>query len=180
MELAEAVQAGDLAAKTVNNALGTLVVCLNAAVEDGLLAVNPALRAERLPAGHIERDYLRLDEIPLYLDGCCAAYRPLAELLIGTGLRVSEALALRVSDLELHEASGTVIVYRSRKNGVVGSTKSDRFRAIEIGPVLAGLCVTHADISTTERYYGHLERHVLAAGAVATEEAIARAARVAR
>lgn len=35
----------------------------------------------------------------------------------------------------------------------------------------------HADISTTERYYGHLERHVLAAGAVATEEAIARAVR---
>ena len=34
----------------------------------------------------------------------------------------------------------------------------------------------YADISTTERYYGHLERHVLAAGAVATEDAIARAA----
>jgi integrase len=35
----------------------------------------------------------------------------------------------------------------------------------------------HADIRTTERYYEHLERHVLAAGAVATEEAIARATR---
>jgi integrase len=35
----------------------------------------------------------------------------------------------------------------------------------------------HADISTTERYYGHLERHVLAAGAMATEAAIARASR---
>jgi integrase len=34
----------------------------------------------------------------------------------------------------------------------------------------------HSDIGTTERYYGHLERHVLAAGAIATEEAIARAA----
>jgi integrase len=34
----------------------------------------------------------------------------------------------------------------------------------------------HADIGTTERYYGHLERHVPAAGAIATEEAIARAA----
>jgi integrase len=34
----------------------------------------------------------------------------------------------------------------------------------------------HADIGTTERYYGHLERHVLAAGAIATEDAIARAA----
>jgi integrase len=35
----------------------------------------------------------------------------------------------------------------------------------------------HADIGMTERYYGHLERHVLAAGAIATEDAIARAAR---
>ncbi len=42
-ELAEDVEAGELAAKTVNNALGTLVVCLNSAVNDGLLAVNPAL-----------------------------------------------------------------------------------------------------------------------------------------
>jgi integrase len=33
----------------------------------------------------------------------------------------------------------------------------------------------HADIGTTERYYGHLERHVLAAGAVATQQAILRA-----
>jgi integrase len=33
----------------------------------------------------------------------------------------------------------------------------------------------HSDIATTERYYGHLERHVLASGAVATEEAIKRA-----
>lgn len=35
----------------------------------------------------------------------------------------------------------------------------------------------HADIGTTERYYGHLERRVLAAGAAATEAAIARAVR---
>jgi integrase len=34
----------------------------------------------------------------------------------------------------------------------------------------------HADLATTERYYGHLERHVFAAGAVATEEAIRAAA----
>ena len=35
----------------------------------------------------------------------------------------------------------------------------------------------HAHIATTKHYYGHLERHVLAAGAVATEQAIASAAR---
>jgi integrase len=33
----------------------------------------------------------------------------------------------------------------------------------------------HADITTAERYYGHLERRILAAGAIAAEEAIARA-----
>jgi integrase len=269
-DLAEAVEAGDMAPKTVNNALGTLVVCLNSAVDDGLIVANPALRVGRLPAADIERDYLRLDEIPRYLDACSDVYRPLAELLIGSGLRISEALALRTGDLELDAAGGTIVVYRSRKKASVGSTKSDRFRSVEIGPAVsavlrdavarrtelasdrsdggfvfvmptrtskrsggvwesAGLArpfdrntisrdwhkhalqdaslrdmplhalrhtaaaswlaagnslmyvqrqLGHADISTTERYYGHLERHVLAAGAVATEEAIARASAV--
>ena len=121
-ELAEEVEAGELAAKTVNNALGTLVVCLNSAVDDGLLAVNPALRVQRLPPAHIERDYLRLDEIPRYLDACSDVYRPLAELLIGSGLRISEALALRVGDLELEaerssstaRGSSTPLARRSR------------------------------------------------------------------
>jgi integrase len=267
-ELADEVEAGALAPKTVNNTLGTLVVCLNAAVEDGVLAVNPALRVQRLPAGHIEREYLRLEEIAGYLDACSSAYRPLAELLIGSGLRISEALGLTLGDLELEETGGTIIVYRSRKKGsAVGSTKSDRFRSVEIGPGLSTVLrgqvdrraqaaedrakailftmptrtvkqspgrwesagagrpldrttvssgwhkdalqdaalrnmplhalrhtaaaawlaagnslmyvqrqLGHADIGTTERYYGHLERHVLAAGAIATEDAIARAA----
>lgn len=267
-EQAEAVDGEEIAPKTVNNALGTLVVCLNAAVEDGLIAANPALRVERLPAAHIEREYLRLHEIPLYLESCSEVYRPVAELLIGTGLRISEALALRVGDLQLEDGGGMIVVYRSRKRGeTVGSTKSDRFRSVEIGPDLsrmlrdhlarraemnagdqgkahvfvmpvrvrkaeqgrwagdgagepmdrttisrdwhkhalqdAGLRdmplhalrhtaaaawlaagnslmyvqrqLGHADIRTTERYYGHLERHVLAAGAAATEEAIAQA-----
>jgi integrase len=114
-ELAEEVEAGELAAKTVNNALGTLVVCLNSAAADGLLPVNPALRVQRLPPSFVERDYLRLDEIPRYLDACSAVYRPLAELLIGAGLRISEALALRIGDLELEATGGTVVVYRFSK-----------------------------------------------------------------
>jgi hypothetical protein len=68
--LAEGVEAGEIAAKTVNNALVTLVVCLNDAVQDELLVANPALRVPRLPPAHIEREYLRLNEIPRYLDTC--------------------------------------------------------------------------------------------------------------
>jgi len=262
-ELAGAAEAGELAIKTANNALGTLAICLNDAVKDGLIVGNPALLVGRLPPAHIERDYLRLAEIPRYLDGCSDLYRPLAETLIGSGLRISEALALRAADLELEPTGGRIIVYRSRKRDGLGSTKSDRFRSVEIGPRLAEILrdltairteagsgflfvmpvrdgrfaqgrwesagparpfdrttvsrdwhkhalqdaalrdmplhalrhtaaaswlaagnslmyvqrqLGHADIGTTERYYGHLERHVLAAGAVATEEAIARAA----
>ena len=269
-DLAEEVEAGGIAAKTVNNALVTLVACLNDAVEDRLLVVNPALRVQRLPPAHVEREYPRLTEIeiPRYLDACSDVYRPLAELLIGSGLRISEALALRISDLGLDATGGAIIVCRSRNKDGTGSTKSDRFRSVEIGP---GLCAAlrnqlarraemaagdvnqavlfvmptrtikrdhgrwesagtglpfdrttvsrdwhkqtlqdaalrdrplhalrhtaaaawlaagnslmyvqrqlgHADVNTTARYYGHLERHVLAAGAVATERAIARAA----
>lgn len=251
-ELVESLEAGELSPKSINNTLGTLVVCLNAAVEDELIAANPALRVPRLPAAHVEREYLRLHEIPLYLDSCSERYRPLAELLLASGLRISEALALRVGDLELEDSGGMIVVYRSQKQGSLGSTKSDRFRAVEIGRALSRVLseqlarraeatarpqrealvfaqgadepldrtavsaswhksalrdaslrdmplhalrhsaaaawlasgnslmyvqrqLGHSDISTTERYYGHLERHVLAAGALATEEAIARA-----
>ncbi|MGO9321840.1 MAG: tyrosine-type recombinase/integrase [Solirubrobacteraceae bacterium] len=273
-EQAERVEAGEIAAKTINNTLGTLVVCLNAAVKDRVIASNPALGIERLPPAHIEHDYLRLHEIPLYLDACLEVYRPLAEVLVRAGLRISEGIDLQIADLELEETGGFIVVYRSHKKTrtrktASGSTKGDKFRSVEIGPGLsrtlkdqlarraemdsgdqkdapvfvmpvrtrkadrgrwasagdperfdrntvsqdwhkialqdAGLRdmplhslrhtaaaawlaggnslmyvqrqLGHADIATTERYYGHLERHVLAAGAIATEEAITRAVR---
>jgi integrase len=115
--------------------------------------------AERLPPAHIEHDYLHLREIQLYLDACVEAYRPLAEVLVHGGLRISEAIALQIADLELKQTGGFIVVYRSHKKAFTrktanGSTKGDKFRSIEIGPGL-----------------------VLAAGAIATEEAIARAAK---
>jgi integrase len=270
---AERVEAEEIAAKTINNTLGTLVVCLNAAVKDRVIAANPALGIERLPPAHIEHDYLRLHEIALYLDSCVEVYRPLAEVLVRAGLRISEAIDLQIADLELEETGGFIVVYRSHKKTSTsktasGSTKGDKFRSVEIGPGLSRTLkdqlarraemasgdqnsapvfvmpvrtrkagrgrwasagdperfdrntvsqewhkialqdaalrdmplhslrhtaaaawlaggnslmyvqrqLGHADIATTERYYGHLERHVLAAGAIATEEAITRAA----
>jgi integrase len=275
-EQAAQVEAKKVAAKTINNTLGALVVCLNAAVKQGVIASNPALGIERLPPAHIERDYLRLHEIPLYLESCITIYRPLAEVLVRTGLRISEAIDLQISDLELEDTGGFIVVYRSHKKTptrqtVSGSTKGDKYRNVEIGPGLSRTLkghlarraemargdqnnapvfvmpirtrktdrgrwtstgdpehldrntvsqewhkialqdaalrdmplhslrhtaaaawlaggnslmyvqrqLGHADIATTERYYGHLERHVLAAGAIATEEAIARATQAA-
>ena len=137
--MTEGMEAGEIAPKTVNNTLTTLVVCLNEAVKDKLMVTNPALEIPKLPLGHVERDYLRLHEIPLYLDSCSLVYRSLAELLVGSGLRISEAIALQLGDLELEDSGGVIVVYRSRKKGKVGSTKSDRFRAVEIGPLLSAV-----------------------------------------
>ena len=262
--MTEAMEAEEIAAKTINNTLTTLVVCLNEAVKDKLMVTNPALEVPKLPLGHLEREYLRLHEIPLYLDSCSTVYRPLAELLIGSGLRISEAIALQLGELE---DSGEISL--TRKKSKVGSTKSDRFRPVEIGPTLSAVLreqvelrarmpggdkldallyvmpmrvrktdhgrwegdgedkafdrttvsrdwhkaalqdaslrdvplhalrhtaaaawlaggnslkyvqdhLGHRGVSTTERYYGHLERHVRAEGAKATEAAIARAVR---
>jgi integrase len=262
-ELAESMEAGEIAPKTINNTLGTLVVALNEAVKvDRLMASNPALEVQRLPPADIERDYLRLHEIPVYLDSCSDLYRPLAETLIAAGPRISETLALRKMDLELSEEGGVIVVH---------STKSKKFRAVEVGRGLVKVLsrqldcraempggdapdalifvmpvrtrkqelgrwegngdgeamsrttvsrdwhkaalqdaalrdmplhalrhtaaaawlaggnslkyvkdqLGHADITTTERYYGHLERSVRAAGPAATEAAIARAVRLA-
>lgn len=143
-ELAEHVEAGKIAGKTVNNALTALTVCLNAAVKDGVIATNPATGVQRFPRAHLERDYLRLKEIPAYLDACSDQYRPLAALLIGTGARISEALALRAIDLQLEPTGGWVTIHRAiTQDGAIGSTKSKRPRSIEIGPQLARRLENH-------------------------------------
>jgi integrase len=142
--LVELAECGDWAPKTLNNALTALVVCLNHAVADGLIATNPASFVQALPVGHVERDYLRLAEIQGYLDACCSPYGLLAATLIGSGMRISEALALQIDDIDQYRQA--IVVARSFKDGgKVGSTKSDRFRAVDIGPRLMTRLIDHVD-----------------------------------
>jgi len=143
-------------------------VCLNAAVEDGLVVANPALRVPRLPPAHIERDYLRLDEIPRYLEACAAAYRPLAELLVGSGLRISEALALRVGDLELDKRRGRIVVYKREEDAAMQRGKLDEELmrmsdiADQITPGLILLC-NESFASTNEREGSEIARQIIRA-----------------
>ena len=137
-----------LSTKTINNSLVVLRVALGHAVEDGLIARNPAASTPgarqriKLPREHKEMDYLRLNEIPRYLDACSDHYRPLAELLIATGLRISEALDLTWADVDLDEMALHVLSSRKRAPAggeISGSTKGDRFRSVEFGPRLRGI-----------------------------------------
>jgi integrase len=139
--------AGKLSPKTINNSIGVLSVALGHAEEDGLIARNPvstrrgARTRIKLPAAHVEMDYLRLHEIPRYLDGCTDHYRPIAEFLIATGLRISEALALTCADIDWD--SQTVRVVRSQKQAGLGSTKGDRSRSVDFGPRLQRVLADH-------------------------------------
>ena len=134
------IEAGKLAAKTVNNARTCLSVALNEAVARGLLVRNPCARVKPLPTPDVERDFLRMHEIDGYLEACPAYYRLLAELLVATGARISEALALKWDDVDF-EASA-IRIYRQRDRAGTGTaaTKGKRFRAVQVGPrMLAAL-----------------------------------------
>lgn len=103
----------------------------------GLIPRNPCAYVPAPPLERGEIEYLRLAEIQPYIDGCGAHYRALAEFLIGTGTRVSEAVATRWPDLDLEQ--GVVRIYRQRSRTAEGTTvtKDKRFRSIQIGPRLA-------------------------------------------
>jgi len=135
-EMVGRVEAGELAPKTVNNARTCLSVALNEACRRGLLSRNPCVGVPALPVDRAELDYLCLEEIGPYLDACTAHYRPLAEFLIGTGARISEALDVRFRHLELEH--GAVRIYRQRgRDGQPSQpTKGKRFRAVQAGPEL--------------------------------------------
>jgi integrase len=147
--VAEQVARADVSAKTINNSLAVLRVFFAHLEEDGDVVRNPARSSPgareriKLPAAHREMDYLRVHEIPRYLDACDDGYRPLAETLIATGLRISEALALTWADVDW--PAGSLRVLRSRKAAGHGSTKGDRFRSVDFGPRLeAALLVLRA------------------------------------
>ncbi len=91
------------------NALTPLRLALDAAVAEGLLDANPAEQVvlPRRRAGRAwstrERRFLTRAELVRLLDEVPAKWRPLFELLAATGLRISEAIGLRWSDLVLDD-----------------------------------------------------------------------------
>jgi integrase len=134
--MAKEVEAGRWSSKTINNARTQLSVALNQAVRRGLIPRNPCADVRALPVERKELDYLRLDEIGLYLDACASYYELLARTLIGTGARISEALALQFRHVDLDV--GAVTIYGQRESTGTGlrPTKGKRFRSVQIGSAL--------------------------------------------
>jgi integrase len=135
--MAERVADRELCAKTVNNARACLSMTLGEAVRRRHIPQNPCRWVPELPAERVEIDYLRLREIDRYLEACIDAYRPLAEFLIGTGARISEALAVRWPDVDFDAGVVRIERQRGRTGAGTAPTKGRRFRSVQIGPRLA-------------------------------------------
>lgn len=104
----------------------------DAAVRDGHLARNPVAAVKR-PSVRASREaaYLTPDQVRALLEAAKdSRYQPLFALLVNTGLRRGEALALRWSDVDLTNETLRVRGTLARENGelVITDTKTRRSR----------------------------------------------------
>jgi integrase len=136
-QMTELVADGEVSAKTINNARTCLSMTLGEAVRRRHIPQNPCRWVPELPVERTEIDYLRLAEIDVYLEACAGFYRPLAEFLIGTGARISEALGVRWTDVDLDAGVVRIARQRARDGDGTSPTKGKRFRSVQVGPRLA-------------------------------------------
>lgn len=119
-----------LSDRSIRNAVVPLRQCLVVAaneqlIKDGLLdcLVLPSRRGGRRWTVD-ERRFLTHGQLQRLLAEIPAAYAPLFVLLASTGLRISEAIALRWCDLELGKPTPRLRVRRAIVDGVLGAPKS--------------------------------------------------------
>jgi integrase len=99
--------------KTIQNKVGFLSGCLNAAVGEGLMTANPAAGV-RLPRTiRREMTFLTPEEFALLRISFTPRWRPLLDFLVASGCRFSEATALMPRDVD--RANNTVRVSRAWK-----------------------------------------------------------------
>jgi integrase len=151
--LTELDEEEEFAPKTINNALRVLQAFFTWLVDDReLLLRSPARKVDPLPEDLFEADWLRPPEIPVYLEACTIEYRPLAELLIGGGLRISEALAVEIDDID--QDRQLIYVRRQARRGAkakrggrqrrdIARTKGKNYRQVAVSRRVISVLLDH-------------------------------------
>jgi integrase len=128
-------------AMTVNNMKNVISGVLNQAVDDGLIAVNPAQRLGRIfkqKERKLSTYPLSREETALLLKTFREYYSrnyPLALTLARTGMRIGEACALQWGDIDFN--SRFIMVQRSiSNNGRVDVPKNNRSRRVDMSKQL--------------------------------------------
>lgn len=130
----------ELATKSKKNIHSLLSAALTGAVRDGLIPGNPAYGI-RFPRSTPAREpvFLTDTEVEAIINAAPEEYRVFIRFLVDTGLRWSEATALRPVDLDITTDHGTVSVTRAWKEigGAgwrIGQPKTPRARRTVVLP----------------------------------------------
>jgi integrase len=148
-----------LAESTIRSAYTILRAVLDTAVRDGALASNPAAAVRRPRVTIKEAPHLTPVQVATLLQAARGTrYAPLFALLLYTGLRRGEALALQWSDVDLERHTLRVRGTLSRVDGALVVTepktaKSKRFVPIST-PAEALLRAVHAAQEAERRWAG--------------------------
>lgn len=99
-----------LSEKSVANRRGLVSAALARAVDLDLMASNPAkgMRIKRTSHEAVEKCFLTRDEFACLYDLIPSHYQPLIFLLASTGMRLGEATALRVGDVDVERRGITI------------------------------------------------------------------------
>lgn len=116
-----------LAPAHVNSMIGTLSSLFAYAIDQRWVGENPCAGLVRVEVPEATFRWLKSgDEIVALLAACAPTIRPIVALLVGTGMRVDEALHLRWTDVDLERR--LIHVHRGRQ----GTTKSGKARPVPI------------------------------------------------
>lgn len=123
--------------KTYNDSLTPLRGVFDCAIEDNLISANPALRIKSRKRQKTEPDPLSSDEIQAVLNwllnGNRSDWFPYFALAVDTGMRTSELIALKWSDIDFRNSE--LRVSRAYVAGEIKDTKTHHARDIELGPM---------------------------------------------
>lgn len=136
---------GGLSRNTVRIIHATLRAMLNAAIDDGVILINPAARLGRqlrlVTPAKARQELIKAmtrEERNLFLSTALKKtprYYPLFATLVGTGIRLGESRALRLDDL--HLAKREIRVVQALSAGQIKMPKSGHGRTVDISHVLA-------------------------------------------
>jgi integrase len=131
---------------TINAVYRLLRRVLNVAVDEGRIAVNPASRIDSLP--RLKREEMRFlnhDEVRAMSEEVPGRYKALILLLAYGGLRIGEAAALRVKNVDFLHGRVHIVEASKEVDGlvIVGETKTGRNRTVVLPKFLREELVSH-------------------------------------
>jgi integrase len=131
---------------------------LNVAVEEGRIGRNPAIGVRAPRARRREPRFLTAQEVSAIANEVPARYRALIYLLAYGGLRIGEAAALQVTNVDLLRGRVLISEAAAEVEGrrIVGETKTGRIRTVVLPSFLREVIAEHINALHPQPHRGDL------------------------